>query len=89
MTPTQTRFRKPKTKTRPAPLSLRVAPETVEIINEAALAAGHSTNAFIIESVVGIIEMINAPEGKLVEPRIVALARFLKRHKPQPVSHRE
>lgn len=65
-------------------------PDFQKQVAEAAREAGHSQNAFIVAAMEGIMEMIDTPEGKpVMEPRLVAIARFLKRHKPDAVKPRD
>lgn len=75
---------------RHAPASLRMDPEFHKAVTAAATASGHSLNSFVVAALEGIIEMINTPDdAPVLEPRIVAIARFIRRHKPGAVVARK
>lgn len=61
-------------------------PDFLVTVNAVAAGAGYTQNSFINACCEGIVEMINTPEGKAIEePRVVAVARFIKRHKPETI----
>ena len=60
------------------PFSIRMRLDIIEHLQRIADESGFSANSFVEQAVEGILEMIEAPEGKLTEPKVVAVARFMR-----------
>lgn len=88
-TSTKTKLRaKSSAPVRHSPASLRLSAALHKSVTVEAAAAGYSLNGFTVAALEGIIEMIHAPDGQMVEPKIVAVARILRKYDRQPVKPR-
>lgn len=69
---------------------LRLPPALVARCEKLATASGHSFNAFAAAAIEGIADMIETPEGQPPrEPRIVAIARFMRSWQPAKINGAE